>query len=224
MTSTSAAGDEQPGVGAEPRAAPEEGRKLPDLGQHRRETSRRIQGRVHGGGGGKKRGDRHDREACVAERRPRRLGDRGLAVADDLRDRQRAEDTECDQDVEHGRHAQGAVHGTRELSGGVAQVAGGEGDHAEAEVGEERERHAGEDLREGRIPAEGEQIRVDVDDRDRDENGEDGEQENDDHRLRLVHDARADQVDRRHPDHDGRGEERCPTSPRRRRRRRARSA
>ena len=34
---------------------------------------------------------------------------------------------------------QGEIHGLRQHAGRVAQVADGEGDHAEAEVGEERE-------------------------------------------------------------------------------------
>jgi len=43
--------------------------------------------------------DRHDREACVPEGRPCSLGDRGLAVADHLGDRERAEDADRDQHV-----------------------------------------------------------------------------------------------------------------------------
>ena len=52
----------------------------------------------------------------------------------------------------------------------------------------------------GRIAAEGEQVEVDVDERHGDEDGEDGEQDDDDQRLRAVDDARADDVDRRHRD------------------------
>ena len=75
-------GDQEPGVRAEPRSAPEEWRELPGLGEHRRQPAGCVEGRVHRGGGGEQRGDGHHREARVAERRPRRLGDRGLAVAD----------------------------------------------------------------------------------------------------------------------------------------------
>ena len=52
------------------------------------------------------------------------------------------------------------------------------------------------------IAAEGEQVEVDVDEGHGDEDGEDGEQDEDDQRLRPVDDARADEVDRRHRDHD----------------------
>ena len=149
---------------AEPRAAAEERRELPRAGEHRRQAPGRIERRVHGRGRREERGDRHHREAGLAERGSRGLGDRRLAVADRLLDGERPEDAERDEDVEDGRDAEGGVHRQRQLSRRIAQVAGGEGDHAEAEVGEERERDARDDVRRGRVAAEREQVEVDVDD------------------------------------------------------------
>ena len=209
-TSTIAAVISSPALRAEPRAAPEERRELAGLREHPGEAARGVERRVHRRRGREQRRDRHHREAGVAERRPRRLGDRRLAVVDHLRDGERPEHAERDQDVEHGRHAERAVHRVRQLSGRVAQVAGGERDHAEAEVGEEREGDARDDVVERRVAVEREQPEVDVHDRDRDEDGEDGEQHDDDQRLGAVHERGADEVDAHHHEHDHRREEVVP--------------
>jgi hypothetical protein len=204
--------DQESRVLAEPRLAPEERRELPGRREHRRQPARRVQGRVHRGRRGQQGRDGHHGEPGVSERRPGGLGDRGLAVADHLVDGQRPEDAERDQDVRRRRDAQGEVHGPRKLPGRVAQIAGGEGDDAEAEVGEERQRDARDDVREGRIAAEGEQAEVDVGHGHADEDDEDGEQDDDDQRLRPVDHPRADEVDRRHRDHDRRREDVVPAA------------
>ena len=202
--------DQHAGVRAEPRGRPEERRKLAGAREHLRQAARGIERRVHGRRGREQGRDRHHREAGVPERRPRGLGDRGLAVADHLRDGERAEDAERDQDVQHRRHAERRVHRLRQLARRVAQVARGEGDHAEAEVGEEGEGDARDDVVERRIAAEGEQVEVDVRQRDDDEDGEDREEEDDDQRLRAVDDLGADDVDARHREHDQRREHVVP--------------
>ena len=203
-------GDQHPGVRPEPCAAPEEGRELAGPGQHRGEAARGVERGEDRGRGREHGGDRHDREPGVTERRPRRLGDRGLAVADHLGDGQRPEDADRDQHVQHGRDAERAVHGLRQLAGRVAEVAGGERDHAEAEVREEGEGDARDDVGEGRVPAEREQVEVDVDDRDRDEHREDAEEHDDDQRLGAIDDLRTDDVDEHHREHDRRREDVVP--------------
>ena len=108
------------------------------------------------------------------------------------------------------RHAQGGVHRPRELTSRVAQVSGGERDDAEAEIREEGQGDARDDVRERRIPAEGQKVEVDVHQRHGDEDGEDGEQDDDDQRLRSIHDTRADEVDRGHCNDDRGGEDVVP--------------
>ena len=130
----------------------------------------------------------------------------------DLVDRERSEDAERDQHVGRARHAKREVHRRRQLARRIAQVACRERDHAEAQVGEERQRDARDDVRQRRIAAERQQVQVDVDDRHADEDGEDGEQDDDDQRLRPVDDPRADQVDPQHPEHDGRREHVVPAA------------
>ena len=135
-------------------------------------------------------GDRHHREAGVTERRTRRLGDRGLAVADRLRDGQRAEDAERDEHVEDRRHAERGVHRHGQLASRVAQVSGGERDDAEAEVREERESDARDDgPRSDGYPLKASRSRSMSTMRHGDEDGEDGEQHDDDQRLRAIDDA-----------------------------------
>ena len=90
-----AGGDEEARPLAEAPASTKEGREQPFLRQHPRQVRRRVEGRVRRARRGEQRGDGHDREAGVAERRSRRLGDRGLAVADHLRDGERAEDADA---------------------------------------------------------------------------------------------------------------------------------
>ena len=68
---------------------------------------------------------------------------------DGLVDGQRAEDAERDQDVHDRRDPERTIHRPRQVPGGIAQVSGSEGDHAESEIGEERQRDAGDDVREG---------------------------------------------------------------------------
>ena len=145
-TSTIAAVIKSPACGPRREPRPKNGGNWPDLRKHRGQPARRVEGRVHRRRGRQQGRDRHHREPCVAERWPRGLGDRGLAVADHLGDRQRPEHAERDQDVEHRRDAERAVHRPRQVVPGVAQVAGGERDHVEAEVREEGERDARDDL------------------------------------------------------------------------------
>ena len=104
------------------------------------------------------------------------------------------------------------VHRLRQLLAGLAQIADGERDHAEAEVGEERQGNAGDDVSGRWVAAEGEEAKVDVDDRDGDEDDEDGEQNDDDQRLSSVDELGADEVDRDHGDHDDRGEDVVPAA------------
>jgi hypothetical protein len=188
-------------VWPEARAASEERRELSGPREHGRQSSRRIEGRVDGRGGREEGGDGHHREAGVSERGPRGFGDRRLAVADRLLDCERAEDAERDEDVQGGGDPQRGIHRPGELTGGVAQVAHGERDDTEAQVGEEGESNTRDDVRDGWIAAEGEQVEVDVDQRHGDEDREDGEQDDDDQRLRAIHNTRADQVDRGHGNH-----------------------
>ena len=152
------AGDQQPGVRAEPRARSEQRWELPDLGQLGGQPGGGVERRVDRGRRGQQGGDRHHHEARLAECRAGGLGDRGLAVALDLLDGERAEHAECDQHVGRGRHAERDVHRLRELARRVAKVADRERDHAEAEVGEERQRDAGDDVRQRRVAAEREQV------------------------------------------------------------------
>ena len=109
-TSTIAAVISIPACGPSREPRPKNGRELPAPGEHRRQAAGRVEGRVHGRRGREQGGDRHHREAGVPERRPRGLGDRRLAVADHLRDRERAEHAERDQDVQHRGHAERDVH------------------------------------------------------------------------------------------------------------------
>ena len=94
------AGDEQSAVLAEPRAGAEQRRKLPDLRQRGRQARRAEERPVRRPGRRDQRRDRHQREAGVAERRSRGLGDRRLAVPDRLVDGERPEDADRDQHVE----------------------------------------------------------------------------------------------------------------------------
>ena len=192
--------DQHARVRAEPRAASEERRELAGAREHRGQAARGVERRVHGRRRREQGGDRHHREPGVPERRPRGLGDRRLAVADHLRDGERAEHTERDQDVQHRRDAEGEIHRLRQLTRRVAQVADGEGDDAEAEIREEGEGDTRDDVVERRIAAESEQVPVDVHQGDGDEDGEDRQEEDDDQRLGAVDDLRADDVDARHGD------------------------
>jgi hypothetical protein len=106
-----------------------------------------------------------------------------IAIIVKLVDSQRPEDAKRDEDVEERGHTQGRIHRPRELTSRVAQVSGGEGDDAEAEIRKEGEGNARDDVREWRIPAEGQKLEVDVDQRHGDEDSEDGEQYNDDQAM-----------------------------------------
>src|SRR5262245_1442331 len=78
----------------------------------------------------------------------------------------------------------------------------GQADDTEPEIREERERDTRDDVTDGRIAAEREEIGVDVDERDCDEDGEHGQEDEHDERLRLIDDARPDDVYREHREND----------------------
>ena len=113
--------------------------------------------------GGEQRGHAHQPVAGRAERRLGRLGDGGASGIDDLLDRERAEDAECDGHVDHGRDAERQVHRTGQFMGRVGEVLGRETDDAEAQEREERERNARHDVPHRGIAGEGQQAWVHVD-------------------------------------------------------------
>ena len=100
--------------------------------------------------------------------------------------------------VDHHRDAQGEVDGLGQLARRVGQVAGGEGDHAEAEEGEEGQRDARDDVAERRVARERQQVRVQVGQgRDR-EHREDPDHHDDHDGLCSSNDLRAQDVQRGH--------------------------
>ena len=102
-----------PACGPSGDRRPKKGGNWPTSASIARQPARGVERRVDGRGRRQEGGDRHDREARVAERRPRSLGDRRLAVADDLLDGQRAEDAQRDQDVRQRRDAEREIHRRR---------------------------------------------------------------------------------------------------------------
>ena len=92
----------------------------------------------------------------------------------------------------------------------VGEVASGEADHGEAEVGEEGECHARDDGPGRRVTARREQVGVEVGESDQHKDREDGEQGDDDDRLCAVDRARSDDAQERRDQHQGGGEELGP--------------
>jgi hypothetical protein len=88
--------------------------------------------------------------------------------------------------------------GARKLPGGVGKVLGGEGDHAEAEKGEEGQGDARDDVAELGVAGEGQQVKVEVGKGGDREQREDGEHDVDDHRLGPGDGLRTDDVQQGH--------------------------
>ena len=146
---------------------------------------------------------RHHHEAGIAERGAGGLGDRGLAVADDLVDGERPEDAERDEDVEAAGDPERAC-----TSRGAGRARGRARSPAEKVItlNPRNAKNVSATLatmsENGGIAAERQQAPVGVGDRHGDEDREDAELDDDDHRLRAVDDARPDEVDAERADDD----------------------
>ena len=186
-----------PACGPSRRAAPEEGRELAGSGQHPGEAAGGVERGVHRGRGREHGGDRHDREPGVAERRPRGLGDRRLAVPDRPPSTVSVPKTPS----EISTYSTVVTPSAPYIALGSSRV--GSRRSPAAKVITLKPRYAknvsatlARIVGEGRVVAEREQVAVDVDDRDGDEDREDAEQHDDDQRLGAIDDPGADEVDR----------------------------
>ena len=182
--------DQQPVRGPPAGLARHHRRELSRLGQPLGQPLGRVQARVGGPGGGEQRGDGHQPVARPAQRGLGGHRDRGPAGGDHLVHRERAEHAQRDGDVDDRGDPQRQEHRLGQLAGRLGQVLGGEGDDAEAQEGEEGQRHAGDDVLERRVPGERQQRRVNVHERDHREEGQDPQHHVDDHRLRTRPPAR----------------------------------
>jgi hypothetical protein len=116
-------------------------------------------------------------------------------------------------DVQGGCHRQCEVGRAREVLRGFGKVAAGEADHREAQEGEERERDARDDVDGGRVRRPGEQVGLELGQRDDDEHREDRQQDDDDPRLDPVDELGAGDVDDCNQQYDGDGQDVVPGSP-----------
>ena len=177
-------------------------RELPGCSHLLGEAGGRVEPGVGRAGGGEQCGDGHQPVAGGAQHGFGRDRQGGAAGGDDLVDGEGSVDADGDRDVDDGGDAEREVDGLGELVGRVGQVLGGEGDDAEAEEGEEGQRHAGHDLAEGGVAGERQQGGVEVGQRRDREDAQDADHDDDDQGLGAGDHRGAEDVQGGHHQHD----------------------